>query len=41
MKFRFQNLLDEELEITQNDTTVLTQSYGRTAKIDIKWNLGN
>jgi TonB-dependent receptor len=41
MKFRFQNLLDEELEITQNDTTVLTQSYGRTAKVDIKWDLGN
>jgi outer membrane receptor protein involved in Fe transport len=30
MKFRFQNLLDEELEITQNDTTVLTHRYGMT-----------
>jgi outer membrane receptor protein involved in Fe transport len=41
MKFRVQNLLDEELEITQNDTVVLTQSYGATAKIDVKWDLGN
>jgi hypothetical protein len=41
MKFRIQNLLDEELEITQNDTVVLAQKYGTTAKIDVKWDLGN
>jgi TonB-dependent receptor len=41
MKFRVQNLLDEELQIEQRGTTVLKQSLGRTAKIDIKWDLGN
>jgi hypothetical protein len=41
VKFRIQNLLDEELEITQDDITVLTQEYGTTAKIDVKWNLSN
>lgn len=41
MKFRFQNLLDEQLEIEQRGTTVISQSLGRTAKIDVEWNLGN
>jgi hypothetical protein len=41
MKFRIQNLLDEELEIAQNDTIVIAQKYGTTAKIDVKWDLGN
>jgi TonB-dependent receptor len=41
MKFRVQNLLDEELEITQNDTVVINQKLGTTAKIDVKWDLGN
>jgi outer membrane receptor protein involved in Fe transport len=41
MKFRIQNLLDEELEITQNDTVIIGQKLGTTAKIDVKWDLGN
>jgi outer membrane receptor protein involved in Fe transport len=41
MKFRIQNLLDEELEISQNDTVVIAQKLGTTAKIDVKWDLGN
>jgi hypothetical protein len=41
MKFRIQNLLDEELEIEQRDIVVLSQSIGTTAKIDVKWNFGN
>jgi hypothetical protein len=40
-KFRIQNLLDEELEITQNDTVVIGQKLGTTAKVDVKWDLGN
>jgi outer membrane receptor protein involved in Fe transport len=41
MKFRIQNLLDEELEIQQRDTVVIGQKLGTTAKIDVKWDLGN
>jgi outer membrane receptor protein involved in Fe transport len=41
MKFRFQNLLDEELEIEQRGTTVISQTLGTTAKIDVEWDLGN
>ena len=41
MKFRVQNLLDEELEISQNDTIIIAQKLGTTAKIDVKWDLGN
>ena len=41
MKFRIQNLLDEELEISQNDTVIIAQKLGTTAKIDVKWDLGN
>jgi len=41
MKFRIQNLLDEELEIQQRDTIVISQSIGTTAKVDVKWDLGN
>ncbi len=41
MKFRVQNVLDEELEIEQGGTTVIAQSIGMTAKIDVKWDLGN
>jgi outer membrane receptor protein involved in Fe transport len=40
MKFRIQNLLDEELEIQQRDTVVIAQKLGTTAKIDVKWDLG-
>ena len=40
VKFRFQNLLDEGLEIKQNDVAVLEQNIGTTAKIDIKWDIG-
>ena len=39
MKFRIQNLLDEELEIKQNDYRARTE-VGTTAKIDVKWDLG-
>jgi outer membrane receptor protein involved in Fe transport len=41
LKFRIQNLLDESLEIQQNDTTVIEQTIGTTAKIDVKWTLGS
>jgi hypothetical protein len=41
MKFRVQNLLDEQLEIEQRGVTVISQSIGTTAKIDVKWDLGN
>ena len=41
MKFRIQNLLDEELTIEQAGTEVITQTLGTTAKIDVKWDLGN
>jgi outer membrane receptor protein involved in Fe transport len=41
MKFRVQNLLDEKLEIEQDTVTVLEQNVGMTAKIDIKWDIGN
>jgi outer membrane receptor protein involved in Fe transport len=41
MKFRFQNLLDSETTIEQRGTTVLTQTVGTTAKIDVEWNLAN
>jgi len=40
LKFRVQNLLDEKLEIKQDAVTVLEQNVGTTAKIDVKWNLG-
>jgi outer membrane receptor protein involved in Fe transport len=40
MKLRFQNLLDEELDIEQRGMTVISQSLGSTAKIDVEWNLG-
>ena len=41
LKFRMQNLLDEKLEIEQDNVTVLEQNVGTTAKIDVKWDLGN
>ena len=41
MKFRVQNLLDEELSIEQAGTEVLSQDLGTTFKIDVKWNLAN
>jgi hypothetical protein len=41
MKFRIQNLLDEELEIEQRDTVVIAQKLGTTMKFDVKWDLGN
>jgi TonB-dependent receptor len=39
-KFRFQNLLDEKLELEQGGVVILEQNVGTTAKIDIKWDLG-
>jgi outer membrane receptor protein involved in Fe transport len=39
LKFRFQNLLASEVEITQGDITVIEQNVGTTAKIDLKWDL--
>jgi hypothetical protein len=35
-----QNLLDEKLQLEQAGVTILEQSVGTTAKLDIKWNLG-
>jgi outer membrane receptor protein involved in Fe transport len=40
LKFKFQNLLDEKIELENAGVTVLEQSVGRSAKIDIKWDLG-
>jgi TonB-dependent receptor len=40
LKFRMQNILDEKLEIEQAGVTILEQSVGATAKIDIKWDMG-
>jgi TonB-dependent receptor len=40
LKFRVQNLLDEELEIEQGGVTVLEQTLGSTLKVDFKWDLG-
>ncbi len=40
LKFRLQNLLDEQLEIEQAGITVIEQSVGLSAKIDLKWDLG-
>jgi outer membrane receptor protein involved in Fe transport len=40
VKFRMQNLLDERLELEQAGVTILEQSVGTTAKLDVKWNLG-
>jgi TonB-dependent receptor len=40
LKFRMQNLLDEQLEIEQGGVTVIEQSVGLSAKIDLKWDLG-
>ena len=39
-KFRFQNILDEKLELEQAGVVILEQNVGTTAKIDIKWDLG-
>ena len=41
MKFRIQNLLDEQLEIEQNDTNMIAQDLGTTVKFDVKWDLSN
>jgi hypothetical protein len=41
MKFRVQNVLDEELSIEQAGTEVISQDYGTTLKLDVKWDLGN
>jgi TonB-dependent receptor len=40
LRFRMQNLLDEKLELEQAGVTILEQSVGTTARLDIKWNLG-
>lgn len=40
VKLRLQNLLDEKLEIEQGGVRVIEQSVGRTAKIDVAWDLG-
>jgi TonB-dependent receptor len=39
LKFRMQNMLDEKVELEQAGVTILEQNVGRTAKIDIKWDL--
>jgi TonB-dependent receptor len=40
LRFRMQNILDEKLRLQQAGVTVLEQSLGTTAKLDVKWNLG-
>ncbi|HJR68494.1 MAG TPA: TonB-dependent receptor [Gammaproteobacteria bacterium] len=40
LKFRMQNVLNEKLELEQAGVTILEQSLGTTANIDIKWDLG-
>ncbi|RPI60538.1 MAG: TonB-dependent receptor, partial [Lysobacterales bacterium] len=40
LRFRMQNILDEKLVLEKAGVTVLEQSLGTTAKLDIKWNLG-
>ena len=40
LRFRMQNILDERLELEKAGVTILEQSLGTTAKLDIKWNLG-
>jgi TonB-dependent receptor len=40
LKFRFQNILDEKIELEQSGIRILEQSVGTTAKIDFKWDLG-
>jgi TonB-dependent receptor len=40
LRFRMQNLLDEKVQLEQAGVTILEQSVGTTAKLDVKWNLG-
>jgi TonB-dependent receptor len=40
LRFRMQNILDEKLKLEKAGVTILEQSVGTTAKLDIKWNLG-
>jgi len=40
LRFRMQNILDEKLELEKAGVTILEQSVGTTAKLDVKWNLG-
>lgn len=40
MKLRLQNILDERLVLVQAGVTILEQTVGTTAKIDVKWDLG-
>ena len=37
MKFRVQNLLDEDTVIEQVGTNVITQNVGTTAKVDFSY----
>jgi outer membrane receptor protein involved in Fe transport len=39
LRFRMQNILDEQVELEQAGVTILEQRVGATAKIDIKWDL--
>lgn len=39
-KVRLQNLLEDRIELEQAGTTILEQTVGRTARLDLKWNLG-
>jgi outer membrane receptor protein involved in Fe transport len=40
LKFRMQNILDEKLQLEQAGVTILEQSVGTTAKVDVKWDVG-
>ncbi|MEO0974449.1 MAG: TonB-dependent receptor, partial [Pseudomonadota bacterium] len=37
-KFRVQNILDDNIEITQGGVSTIEQTLGRTGRIDISWN---
>jgi TonB-dependent receptor len=41
LKFRIQNLLDEQVELVQAGVTTLEQEVGMTAALELKWTLGN
>ncbi|MFS8606691.1 MAG: TonB-dependent receptor [Gammaproteobacteria bacterium] len=40
LRLRLQNLLDEKVTLEQGGVTILEQRLGRTAKLDVKWDLG-
>jgi TonB-dependent receptor len=41
LKFRLQNILDEQLELVQAGVPILEQEVGATAKFELKWDLSS